>query len=105
MESNLKPSLFYHASKPPVKKGDQMPEKTIICRHYEQITKSIGTCIYCGQVRDYTGKRPRILKRGRIDGVLTEINPPDERSAKPHKGPWPLQPVTDRLGTRGVKRF
>lgn len=55
-------------------------KKTIVCTHLEKVVGTVGTCIHCGQMRDYGRAKPPpfILKRGRIKGVLTEIHPPEK---------------------------
>lgn len=52
-----------------------------ICTHEEYIESSslVGTCKLCGQVRQYffgAKQTPLILKRGHLNGLMTEISPP-----------------------------
>lgn len=54
---------------------------TAVCTHSEYIESSslLGTCRLCGQVRQYFFKAkeaPVILKRGHLNGLMTEIAPP-----------------------------
>ena len=56
-----------------------MQEETVICLHFEEITSAthIGKCRLCGQLRLYDEQGGvKIIKRGRIDGVLTMVVPP-----------------------------
>jgi len=62
-------------------------EKTVLCLHSETIEAhvegDIGTCKLCGQVRQYDPnpkRAPKVIKRGRINGILTEITPPKSLS-------------------------
>ncbi len=51
----------------------------VICRHIESInSENVGTCRLCGQRRQYhDGEKPVLLKRGRINGEVTFVTPPD----------------------------
>lgn len=100
-----------------------MPE-TVICLHKEDIDSShIGTCRICGQQRQYypyEGHKSNIIKRGSIDGTMTDINPPSRDNSehiteeqdvegatenKEDKTPWPPPRRTYRTGVRGVYGF
>lgn len=52
-----------------LKKGSLVvkPGNNPDCRHYEKIVEMVGTCEYCGQVRDY-----RLLSRGDRKGLYAE---------------------------------
>lgn len=80
--------------------------KTISCLHYEVIVGSIGTCVYCGQVKDYDPafKKPRILKRGSIDGITTKVTLPDIPVDK-EKETWARPSLSDRIGVKRVRNF
>lgn len=59
-------------------KGVIVAEKTVLCLHHEALVGHTGTCSICGQVREYDPHEklpPKIIKRGRIDGVLTDVIP------------------------------
>lgn len=77
--------------------------KTAICLHSERIENNRGVCRVCGQVREYDpdGVKPaKVLKRGQIDGLLTEIHPP------PLHPPQELQeeiPLADTVRRTTVK--
>ena len=68
----------------------EMPaeEKTVICLHSEEINSGthIGKCRICGQTRYYdpdTRGGVRLIKRGRINGVLTMVIPPPRQDDEP----------------------
>lgn len=73
-------------------------EKTVVCVHNEVIkfissdVGNRGTCSICGQIREYDfdGKLPpKLIKRGRIDGVLTDISPVVNRKSVQREVPSP----------------
>lgn len=57
-------------------KRKSIKEKTVICRHYEDVVGTVGTCRDCGQQRDYSQLEVVVITRGRIKGKLTRIKPP-----------------------------
>ncbi len=77
----------------------KVKEDTVICLHNDHIESStyIGTCKICGQQRYYDPEKQgefKIIKRGRIDGKLTEITPP--RRGKIQPAPEPdLEPASE----------
>ena len=54
-------------------------EEAVICVHKESLLGHFGTCTLCGQKREYdfanTKAPPKLIKRGRINGLLTNVTP------------------------------
>lgn len=64
--------------------------KNVICLHAEDMNPSshVGTCRICGQQRRYDPDDPkeiRLVKRGRIKGILTEVDPPQQSAITTEK--------------------
>ncbi|MBA7697028.1 hypothetical protein ES703_105686 [subsurface metagenome] len=73
---------------------------TVICLHKEDIRATakgdIGICRLCGQETLYADRQePRIIKRGYIDGVITELHPVLHAESKP--APPAPQPREERV--------
>lgn len=71
--------------------------ETVVCIHRTDVkTIAVGdleTCRICGQeLLCSEGQKPKVLKRGYIDGVMTEIYPPKQRPPEPP----PEQPKSQR---------
>lgn len=71
---------------------EKQKENTVVCPHKEDIdSHGRGVCKLCGQVRQYDlefpTRPPVIVKRGRINGFLTEVVP--KLSTKPEAVPEP----------------
>lgn len=58
-------------------KKDNSVEGLAICRHRESIEGNIGTCIICGQTRQYRGDyKPLVLQHGWLNSKRTMPTPP-----------------------------
>lgn len=88
-------------------------DKTVICLHSEDIVATkegeIGTCKICKQERLYVFNQvPKVLERGYIDGIMTDIHPPGSPVHKVETEPVP-EPVTKvkqkPKKPKGRKRF
>lgn len=91
-------------------------EQTVICLHKEDIVGTIGTCKLCGQKRQYdftnTKDPPKVIKRGRINGLLTDIIPmlgskPIETTApepEPATEPSPLAETVEKAEVQRMGR-
>lgn len=66
-------------------------EEEVICLHREDInnTTMIGTCRICGQQRQYESDygKPRLIRRGVINGIPTMVNPPSATPGEAIQGP------------------
>jgi len=77
----------------------------VVCRHDETMSGLTGTCRLCGQQKDYgelVKGKPKVIKRGHLNGVMTVVVPPqlsqEETPVAPAETLSP--PVPPRLGGR-----